>query len=290
MKLWNKFKPYLLLAAAAAVIILPRLPRLGFYTTADEPLYLKTSASFYHTVKNGNYEQSPKGFHPGVTALWAGYGGFEVGYPDLVDRPKADIGDTGLIFTLLRKGTSVVEVLAYARLWMILGQTAVLLAGLWLLVRLVGFPAAVMGYLLLSFDPFFFGHSRILGVDGLMANLMLAAALAAANYWKQSQLRYAALAGVFTGLAALTKTPGLAMAGYFGGALAVIYLASVKRNRASFSLPGVWRQVLLPFGLFSAAALLVMYALWPAMWYDPRQLWQLLVFSIESIGGGHSTA
>ncbi len=49
-------------------------------------------------------------------------------------------------------------------------------------VRLVGLLPALVGFLLLAFDPFLIALSRLLHVDGLVSALMLLSLLAWLNY------------------------------------------------------------------------------------------------------------
>ncbi|MEK6223180.1 MAG: glycosyltransferase family 39 protein [Chloroflexota bacterium] len=290
MKINQRVQILLLCFALGVLIVAPRLPRLGYYTTADEPQYLKTAAKFFHTFQNKDFSDSPKGFHPGITALWAGYGGFAIGYPDYADRENPSIGDTGLIFTLLRKGTSVIEVLAYARFWMILMQASLLILSFILLIPLVGKWPAFLSIAFVSLDPFFFAHSRFLGVDGLLGNIMFTSALATVNYFRSKKQSYLYLAGGLTGLGILTKTPALFMFGILGIGLLLQFWRELKTDRKSNLISSVFHKLITPLTLYSISALVVVYALWPALWFDPNSFWELMVFTIESVGGGHSTA
>ena len=45
-------------------------------------------------------------------------------------------------------------------------------------VRLLGFWAALCGFVLMAFDPFHLAHSRLLHLDGLVSSFMLLAVIA----------------------------------------------------------------------------------------------------------------
>jgi hypothetical protein len=77
-------------------------------------------------------------------------------------------------------------------------------------VRLLGIWPALVGFLLIAFDPFYLGLSRLLHPSGLMSTLVLLSMLAYLAYVLRGR-RWAdlLLSGLSAGLAWLSESPAL---------------------------------------------------------------------------------
>jgi hypothetical protein len=166
--------------AVLFAVWLPRGLALDRFATPDEAAWVGRSASFYHALLNRNFAGTFQHSHPGVTAAWAGAVAFRLHFPGLSSQAdERTVKNWERVEPFLReRGYQPVDFLATARAFMVLGTTAALGAA-WLYARrLLGQWPAMAGLLLIAFDPFHTGLTRLLHLDGLAGSLMLAACLA----------------------------------------------------------------------------------------------------------------
>ncbi len=223
----------------AALVFIPRLVNLDVFITPDEPLFLEHARQFAHGVATGNFEQTLGIGYPGVTIALAA--------APVINLPPTELG-------------------AY-----VAGRLAVgLLTGLLMLAlyglgqKLLGDWPAFVGVALLALDPYMLGYSRLLHNEATLALTITLAGVSWLLWLRAEQRRWLALAGLFTGLALLTKSTALLL----GPLLAVATLgwavtAGCWRNGRW------WGRVLLGGGAALLAAAAVFVALWPAMWVNP---------------------
>ena len=119
--------------------------------------------------------------------------------------------------------------------------TALALGGLvWLAWGLFGPGAAMLGALVLLFDPFLAAHGRLIHLDALLASFMALAAVASVAFFGGRPWPYLAAAGLFSGLAFLTKAPSVYLLGFIPG------LALLEQARGGAWREGrAWRRLLL---------------------------------------------
>jgi hypothetical protein len=264
----TKFLHLLALILVAAAIFVPRILELDKFVTTDEQLWLTRSANFYFALGQRNFANTYQRQHPGVTTMWAGTAGFLWRYPQYRGSGLSQIGYYILDDYLEEVGSSPLDVLEGGRIFIVLGNTFTLLIAYLYARRLIGDLPALMGFLLIAFDPFHLAHSRVLHLDGSLTNLMLAALLAFLSYLRGRRLLDLLAAGAFSGLSWLTKSPGLFLLPIFG--LLVLYelyraLAS-RHGEAWYRI--IWRYAWPPVAL-GLTGLMVFVALWPAMWVRP---------------------
>jgi hypothetical protein len=232
----------LLVTAAAAA---PRLVDPAAVVTVDETRWLARSRAFADAVAAGRFADTIATGHPGVTVMWAG---------GLAQRTLPD--DAGL-----RE--------RYGRARLALGVLAVaLIVAIWALARsLLGEATALLAGLVLALDPFLVSATRVVGMDGLLALLVLASLLALLRGLRRRERGMLVASGVLGGLALLTKIPALVL---LPTAVAVVRrrVEPPLRRRAL----AAW---LLPFGA-------TVLALWPALWVVP---WRAAAAMIVGTGG-----
>lgn len=258
------------------VALLPRLPGLALFLTSDEKtnIFIAGSdviAAFLRGDLRGTYWH----FYPGVTMSWLDALGMGGQY--LLDwlrgPPPPPFGEYiyGDILSLL-----VANRLPYAIL------TAAAGPGLYLLARrLLPDRIALLGALLMAFEPFFLAHSRVAHGDAPLAVFMSLSALAFFVHlqekdcpaWRSPALIISAILG---GLAGLSKAPGPFMALFISG-LALGCAGLELRRQGRQSVGRIMRRWLAVIGVWGLVSLAVFVALWPSMWVDPvgtfRQMW-----------------
>lgn len=213
-----------------------RLFGLGSFMTADEPNWMVRSSQYYHNFLKGDLGGTFMTTHPGVTAMWL------IGAGEAVQEARLGF----------HVDTSNLQYFRVAATLPVAVSTAVLVGVVvWLMARLLGFWPAVSGGALLALDPYLTGMSQIAHLDALLALCMAVAALGFLVYLKHGEIRYALLAGIFTGLALGTKLlPALWLLVFF--ALVLI----VQR-----------RDIVRRLAFVGGVAVLTFYCIWPALWF-----------------------
>jgi len=236
----SRFTLLLLLAAA----FLFRLAPLGRTVTPDEPGWVYRAIHFADALAAGDPGASPFTGHPGVTTMWLGALGVQL--QQWLD-PAGSAAHLDWIRRMAWLAPENGEAFRHLAFFLSAGRVAVALVtvlGLWVAYRLAAraFDRRVALLLvgLLAFDPFLVGHSGLLHVDGLLATFVLLAFLAGFNGLKGARpVLWWALAGLFSGLAVLTKTPALAVLGFGVGVLCLLMACSVLRGACStLCVPG----------------------------------------------------
>ena len=165
-------------------------------------------------------------------------------------------------------GVTPLEILTTARVLMVLFLSAVLLACFYYAVRLFGLVPALVGFLLLAFDPFITALTRTSHLDAPQAVLMLLSLLSLSSYlFVKTRWPDLVLSGAAGGMALLAKLPGLFILPVVGLLVLVplwrIYRREGRLDRSEIGnaakIVGIWSVV------FAAAFVL----LWPAMWVAP---------------------
>jgi 4-amino-4-deoxy-L-arabinose transferase-like glycosyltransferase len=255
-------RPLLLALAVSLVALVPRAFGLHLGLTTDEAYHWigYRSAEFLSAVGGGRFAETMITGHPGVTTMWLGSAGL------LAERALQQVG-------LLQSPPTTAAHLILMRLPMALATSLAVGGGFLLLRRVVGTGVALLAALLWASDPFLVAHSRLLHLDALLTMLMLLATLAllAACYGPEGlhprpRWPLLALAGLFSGLALLTKSLAALLAPIGALILLVWYW---QRRRAAFG----WSLHLLVSAalVWGGSTLLAALLFWPALWVVPAQ-------------------
>ena len=277
----------------ALILWLPRGLMLNRFVAVDERSWLTRSGNFYLALRQGDFADTFQRYHPGVTTMWLGMAGFLWRYPEYASDAAAQIGDMseGVEGFLRAQGHEPIDLLAGGRTFVVLATLLALLVAFWAAVDLFGLLAALAGFLLIAFEPFLLGLTRMLHVDGLSSAFMLLSLIAFLRYQAGSPADRPAYAGRTrdlvisagaAGLAWLTKSPALFLIPFMG---LMVTHAVWQRWRAD-GTEG-WRYLLRPVLdglLWLALAALVFVLLWPAMWVQPVESLRLIFSRCRRIG------
>ena len=246
--------------------LLPRLAAIGRYVTPDEPIWVYRSLKFREALLAGDWANTIQSGHPGVITTWLG--AIAIQLQLWVDPAGATQLDwLNKLYWLSPENAEAFRHLAHflsgGRLAVALLTSLGLVLAYWAARQLFSEESAFIGLLIVALDPFPAGLSGLFHVDGLLAIFMLLAVLFALLLTRPGQRPnpIALLTGLFTGLAILSKTPGLLLLAF---------------------IPGLWvltnprqiRQHIVPAGLWAAACLLTILSLLPASWAAPLAVWQ----------------
>ncbi len=267
----------------------PRLLALDQFVTTDERLWLDRSGRFYYALAHHDLAATFQRSHPGVTVMWAGLTGYLRVYPEYRESRKGQEGPIGL-GTLKRRAFDLpLRILVAGRRTLVLISLLVLGLSFLFARRLFGMLPALTGFLLIAFDPFQIALSRVLHLDGLLADLTLLSLLAFLVYLRERNQVAFVVSAVAAGLAWLTKSTGLFL-------IPVVFLLSLldqlrlKSDSGKFTGQRIlrWASVLAAWGGIAA---LIFFVLWPAMWVDPvGSLVRIFADAIGYAQGGHESA
>ncbi|MEW5957014.1 MAG: glycosyltransferase family 39 protein, partial [Chloroflexota bacterium] len=268
------------------IVLLPRILGLDVFLTADEDDQIMFANHFLKSALQGDWAGALVLGYPGVPTLILGALGvaarYLVHYLGWLPLPwvAADLPAT------LEQVTTHFGMFEYPLdflLWVRVPMAVVAALGIWgiyfLTKRLLDERLALLGTLIIAFDPFILAHTRVIHVDGPLAYFMALSFLAFLLYLDRGQWRWLLLSGLFGGLAGLSKTP----AALLGPILLISGL-----SYALFPPPGTphsvrWLRLglaLLGWGLVAAAAF---FALWPSMWSRPLFALDWIIRNIRSV-------
>ncbi len=207
------------------VALLPRLLSLSAFLTADEDDQIMFAHQFLMYVLQGQWGDLFFLGYPGIPTLVMGAGGVALRYlfhytgalPLL--WVEADLMTTlGQMTTRFGMFDYPLDFLWWVRVPMALLASLCILGVFLLARRLLDERIALLGTLIIAFDPFILAHTRVIHVDAPMAYFMFLSFLAFLLYMDRGGWQWLLLTGLFGGLAVLSKTAA--------GILAPILLAA----------------------------------------------------------------
>lgn len=257
------------LIAILMAVLLPRVFKLDQFVTPDEELWLMRSANYYMALAQRDFVDTYQKEHPGVSIMWAGTAAYLLKYPEY--RGSGEGQTTGMRFIYFMDKYSKVaplDILKTARLFVVLGVTLALVVAFIYAYRIIGFLPALIGFLLIAFDPFHLALTRLLHLDGLMSTLLFLSLISFLSYQKDRRLLDLLISGASAGLCWLTKSPGF----FLGVAVGLLALVVMWQRRPEgkrwWSVKYLW-SCLWPVIVWGAVGGLVYIVMWPAMWVNP---------------------
>jgi 4-amino-4-deoxy-L-arabinose transferase-like glycosyltransferase len=252
---------------------LPRGFSLDRFVSTDEIAWLVRSANFYYALGQRDFENTFQKYHPGVTTMWVNTFAFLIEYPEYRGWGQGQF-ESFLEFERFAdsKNIDTHGVLITGRSIMVIIHTSLLILGFFMARRLFGFLPALIGFLLLSFEPFTIGLTRLSHLDGLIGTLSILSVLALLVYaFEDQKLIFLIISAVGASLASLTKITGFIVLPGLG----FIFLFMIIRYRKSHlddqeqDNKDWLRRTIQHIFTFAVTYLLVYFILWPAMWVDP---------------------
>lgn len=269
---WTK-KAYIgLILVLPLLLWLPRGLALDRFATPDEAAWVSRSGRFYHALVHGNFAQTFQHGHPGVTVMWAGMAGYLWRYPTFaLEADHTVLGLDKNVEPFLRaRDRQPLDLLKAARTFMALGNALALGLTFLLLAQWLGWVPALFGLLLVNYDPFYLGLTRLLHLDGLMSSAMLLSLVVFSAYLHQGRKRiFLILSSCAAALAWLTRSPAFFLIPFMAW---LLLLDGLRRWRAQGNPP--WKEAWHSIGIWALWALLgvlVFVLLFPAMWVAPLE-------------------
>ena len=262
----------LIVICLSALILIPRLVGLDAFVSVDEPDWLKFGANFYHAIGTGDFGSTVYDYHPGVTTMWVITAGFLWGFrayraiaPEYFWKgPQFDA-------FLSASGHPPIDLLWRARVVEVLVICVLLLLVYACLRQLIGRKTAIVAVSLISVEPFFLGHSRLLNHEGMLSLFSVLCMLTLLIWvYRQGGTRYLVFSAIFAALAQLTKSSGIVLFPLAGLILLVKFIA--ERKNGSAARKALFWHLARSFSLWLGVAALVYVALWPGMWVKPGDM------------------
>jgi hypothetical protein len=266
----NNYTKVLFILLLLALILPSRLVKIDRTINIDEPWWVISSTNFYYAVAQRNFEDTYFEYHPGVTNMWIISTALHFYFPEyrglgqgFFDQRKPHFEE------FMRKhGRETLDLVRNSR-YIQTGILAILAVTAFLLLSLlVGKKTAFFSVALATISPFFLGHSRLLNMESMLALFVIVSFLGMHVYLnRERRLPYLLVSGAAFGLAQLTKSPSIVVAGLVG---LMLFVDLFKKDGQAIGAK-VWKAIK-TFAIWLGTAALVYVILWPGMWVDPGRM------------------
>lgn len=248
-----------------AFYFVPRLVGLSDFLIVDEPDWYMASANFYYAVTHFDFAKAAFTYHPAVTTMWVGTLAMLLIFPEYRGLGQGYLNRKEIDVFFIEHGVFPLDVIATMRVVQVLVIAVLFLFIFLLLKKLLDQRLAFGIAILVSSEPFFIGHSRVINHEGLLAQFMLIAIIAFMIYvLRGREFRYLALSGVAAGLANLTKSSALVL-------FPLMALMLLEENGLKTLKTDFWRMLKV-YGLWLGLLIATYIVLWPGMWVAPGKM------------------
>lgn len=243
------------------ISFLYRLPTLGYdFINNDSYHWKERGYAFGSALTSLNFAGTAVTYHPGVPLLWTQFIAIKI-YSALLKLgvlQYTDSKDEFLINNFIQTAvvvflTSVLLALAYQQL-----------------KRIAGFKVAVLTVIFILVEPFYLALSRTIHTDAMISLFMFISVLYFYSYIISNNKKLvtsdSVFAGMFAGLAFLTKSSALFLIPFFILIAGIFFLNS--RN-----IKLVYKTLLI-----IAFSVVAFFVFWPAMWVTPVESVNLYLF------------
>jgi len=248
-----------------ASFFLLRLPLVGFdIINEDAPAWNYRSVQFWSYLKNLDFAETYRTYHPGVTVMWvAGFGNELLSTFYKLQFGKIPNYDIVSNFHLIY---------FFETAFLIFATFGLLVLFYFLISKLFSNAVAFWATFILLFEPFFIGNTRVLHLDGLLSLFLINSFILFVLYLLRGNFKYLIFSGVFFGFSLLTKISALSLLPAFA-ITSFIYLL----NKKSGFILSV-KAIIKPNLLFSASAILTFILFFPAIWVKPTEVFRKILF------------
>lgn len=261
-----KTKKLLAVIVFSTLFLVTRIPFLGYdEINPDAVNWHFRSEQFIVGLKSGDFLKTYQHYHPGVTLMWIMGVRIEL-YRQINPQDRVYTEDNFLIQHQIAKYS------------LVLVQLALSIGLILALKDILGFRISMLATSIFSFEPFFLGNSRLLHMDILLTLFVILSLTYAYRYYLRcstalslrgasetsdeaiSLWRYLVLAGVFAGLAFLTKSVGILSLGFISAFFAISTIINRLHGKLS----------MLYLGVFLLSSVATIFILFPALWVSPK--------------------
>ena len=278
------WRQIILVLVLILIIWLPRGFELDRYVATDEVAWLVRSANFYYALGQKDYAATYLKEHPGVVTMWAGTAAYILDFPEYRGFGQGYFdSDKYWMFEdfITSHGVDPHDLLITTRLIMVILNTLLIAAAFVFARLLFGTFPALIGFLLIAFDPFHVSVTRLAHLDGPVSGFLFLSVLAFLAYlYCGRRLLYLLISAIAGGLAVLAKLPGLIIAPAVVLIALTGYFCERKDGLHSLSekAVGIVDSLVKPLLLWGTVFIISIVIFFPAMWVNPiNNLKQLLL-------------
>ncbi len=244
----------------------PRIVDLNIFYARDELAIWPWADQFTLAVWAGD----PAGTlttsdYPGIPLFWT-----QTLFLTLKYNLPALFPQTAVPLDQLSQNRSI-ELLAERRLAAALLVSLQVMAAVWLVRRLFGWPSALVSAILLGLDPFSLSEARLLRLEMTSALFVCLSVLAYLLYLRCRRISWLLLSGAMAGLGVSAKTSAGLIVPYVWILLALDFLLGSSRD---------WLQKFKRLSLnglvWVGGAIVAFWLIWPAMWVKPLEALQYI--------------
>ncbi len=177
-----------LFALVFSAIFVPRFIGIKKFTTGDEPAWLMFAHNFLHAVDRGQFERTAYDYHPAVTTLWEISAAILSYFPEYTQIRHGYIDKFWELDDIYAQYGKALSTVMYRSKMINVGIISLsLLLAFALLRKLMGNGIALAAVLLVAFDPFYLGQSRLLNHEGIAATFTLVSIFAMLVFLNQGR-------------------------------------------------------------------------------------------------------
>lgn len=260
-------------------MLLPRMSDLDKFVTTDETIWLMRSSNFYYFLGQRDFEntraldsrRNPSA--TGTVTMWVEAAAYLVEYPQYRALGQGYF-DNFLVFNdfIDQQDIDPLVVLSTSRVIMIVLLSVGIGFAFLIVKRIIGVYPALVGFLLISFDPWYLALSRISHTDAPQATFQFMSVLAFISfmYFRREPIMLL-LSGFFGGIAFLSKLPALISGLVLAFLSTLEYLSDVildkpKRLIGYLLASRKYGKILIIWFLIFFITIVMF---WPFAWNDP---------------------
>ncbi|MFC1756105.1 ArnT family glycosyltransferase [Patescibacteria group bacterium] len=257
----------LIILGFVGLFLVTRIPQLGLEAiNPDAVNWHYRSEQFVVGLKHQLWDKTYQHYHPGVTLMWL------TGIPVEIFKQITDV--------TVYNQFSFYAFHFIAKYSLVITQLVLSLLILFWFSKTIKFKKAFLLILLLSFEPFTVGNSRMFHMDIIFALFVMASLVLSHLYIKEEKISWAILTGLFCGLSFLTRSIGVGVLLFvlgFGG----LFLYIKTKD---------WKKILKYVLIVLGAGVVSTFVLFPALWSDPINVLVNIFTEGERIGirNGHT--
>lgn len=266
-----KFQKHFLALILLVVTLVPRLIELQSFVAVDEPAWLTRGGNFYYALAQREFQNTVYEYHPSVINMWYVATAMIVYFPEYrgLGQGYFDVDKNTFDPFLIEHGKMPLTLLHISRIFQVVVISLFVVLVFYFLSRLVGDKKAFLVSALISVAPYFFGHSRLLSHEAMVAIFSLTSIFGMMTYLEsERKWFYLPISAAAAALAQLTKSSAMAMFPVIGLMLVVAVFEKAKER-------GFWSALLdhlKVFGVWLALVVLVYFIVWPGMWVAPDKM------------------
>ncbi|MDP1544955.1 MAG: glycosyltransferase family 39 protein [Anaerolineales bacterium] len=238
--------------------------------TIDEPWWVISGSNYYYALTHRDFSNTIYDYHPAVTTTWVVTAGMLSYFPQYraYGQGYFDVRKPHFEEFLRENGKEALTLVRNSRLFQSLIILGMALTAFFFLQFLVGQTSAFLAIALFMTAPYFLGHARLLNHEGMLSVFVLVSFLGMQVYLnKGRKWTYLLVSGAAFGLAQLTKSSSIVVAGLVG---LMLFVTLFKRDEKSIGRKTLEAGKVFALWLISAA--LVYVILWPGMWVAPDKM------------------